>query len=301
MTRTSIALVVFSALGVVASLVAATESEFLANEKAWRDKRHARLASETGWLTLVGLHWLAPGANAFGSDPGVPVPLPEGKAPKRAGTLVLENGAVRLVPAPGAGLTINGKPAGEQVLGDDNAEQTDVVGLGDLSFFIIKRGERIGVRVRDKNSPVLKGFKGIDAYPPDPKWRVTATFHPYDKPRTVDVPNVLGTTEPMEARGNVTFTIDGREQTLEPVIEDPADPQLWFIFKDATSGKETYGGGRFLYAEMPKDGKVVVNFNRAYNPPCAFTPYATCPLPPKQNWLSVPIRAGEKTFHGAGH
>ena len=301
MTRTSFALLVLGALGVVISLVAAADSDFLATEKAWRDKRHARLTSETGWLTLVGLHWLSPGENAFGSDPDLPVPLPAGKAPKRAGTLILKDGAVRLVPEPGAGLTIGGQPAGEQVLGDDTAERTDVVQLGDLSFFVIKRGDRIGVRVRDKNSPVLKGFKGIDAYDPDPKYRVTGTFHPYDVPRQVDIPNVLGTTERMEARGNVTFTLDGREHTLEPVIEDPEHPLLWFIFKDATSGKSTYGGGRFLYAEMPKDGKVTIDFNQAYNPPCAFTPYATCPLPPKQNWLSVPVEAGEKTFHGAGH
>ena len=301
MTRTSLALLVFGALGVVISLVAAADSEFLATEKAWRDKRHARLSSETGWLTLVGLHWLSPGENVFGSDPDVAVPLPAGKAPKRAGVLVLNDGTVRLVPEPGAGLTIDGKPAAEQVLGDDTAERTDVVQLGDLSFFVVKRGERIGVRVRDKNSPVLKGFKGIDSYAPDPKYRVTGTFNPYDVPHKVDIPTVLGTSESMEARGNVSFTIDGKALTLEPVIDDPEHPQLWFIFKDGTSGKETYGGGRFLYAEMPKDGKVTIDFNQAYNPPCAFTPYATCPLPPKQNWLPVRIEAGEKTFHAAGH
>src|SRR5262245_15077292 len=177
MTRTSLALLVFGAIGVLISLVAAADSEFLATEKAWRDKRQARLTSETGWLTLVGLHWLSPGENAFGSDPDLAVPLPPGKAPKRAGSLVLKDGAVRLVPDPAAGLTIDGKPAGEQVLGDDSAERTDVVQLGDLSFFIIKRGERIGVRVRDKNSPVLKRFKGIDSYDPHPKYRVTGTFH----------------------------------------------------------------------------------------------------------------------------
>ena len=301
MSRTSVAVVVLSALGLVASLVAASDAEFLASAKAWRDKRHTRLSSETGWLTLVGLHWLSPGENAFGSDPGLPVTLPPGKAPKRAGSLVLKDGRVHLDPDPAAGITIDGKPAGPQVLGSDMDEKTDVVQLGDLSFFVIKRGEKIGVRVRDKSSPVLKGFKGIDYYAPDPKYRVTGTFHPYDPPRKVDIPNVLGTTESMEARGNVTFTLDGKEHTLEPVIDDPEHPQLWFIFKDATSGKETYGGGRFLYAEMPKDGKVTIDFNQAYNPPCAFTPYATCPLPPKQNWLSARIEAGEKTFHGAGH
>jgi hypothetical protein len=293
MTKTALLLLLVAAAAV-------DPTTFLATESAWREKRHARLASETGWLTLVGLHWLSPGENVLGADPDAAVPLPEGKAPKRAGVLLLKDGAVRLIPEPGAGLTIGGKPAAEQVLGDDTAEKTDVVQLGDLAFFVIKRGERLGVRVRDKNSPVRTGFKGIDAYAPDPKYRVAATFHVYDKPKTVDIPNVLGTTEPMTVQGNVTFTLDGRELTLEPVIDDPADPQLWFIFKDATSGKETYGGGRFLYAEMPKDGKVTIDFNQAYNPPCAFTPYATCPLPPPQNWMPVRVEAGEMAY-GKGH
>ena len=293
MTRLAILLMIVAAV--------AAEPGFLSTESAWREKRHARLTSESGWLTLVGLHWLSPGENVMGGDPQVAVPLPEGKAPKRAGVLVLQDGVVTLHPVPDAGLLIGGKPVGEQVLRDDTQENTSIVTLGDLSFLVIKRGERVGIRVRDKNSPVRTGFKGIDYYPADPKYRVTATFHPYDQPHTVDIPNVLGTTEPMEVRGNVTFTIDGQEHSLEPVVDDPSDPQLWFIFKDATSGKETYGGGRFLYAEMPKDGQVLIDFNQAYNPPCAFTPYATCPLPPKKNWLPVRIEAGEKTFRGAGH
>ena len=293
MTRLAILLMIVAAV--------AADPGFLSTESAWREKRHARLTSESGWLTLVGLHWLSPGENVMGGDPQVAVPLPEGKAPKRAGVLVLQDGVVTLHPVPDAGLLIGGKPAGEQVLRDDTQENTSIVTLGDLSFLVIKRGERVGIRVRDKNSPVRTGFKGIDYYPADPKYRVTATFHPYDQPHTVDIPNVLGTTEPMEVRGNVTFTIDGQEHSLEPVVDDPSDPQLWFIFKDATSGKETYGGGRFLYAEMPKDGQVLIDFNQAYNPPCAFTPYATCPLPPKKNWLPVRIEAGEKTFRGAGH
>ena len=143
-------------------------------------------------------------------------------------------------------------------------------------------------------------FKGIDYYPADPKWRVEGTFVPYDAPKKVEIPTVLGTTDTMEAPGLVKLTIDGTEVSLEPVVEDPDKPSLWFIFKDQTSNKETYGGGRFLYSEMPKDGKVVVDFNQAYNPPCAFTPYATCPLPPKQNWLPVRVEAGEKVFAG-GH
>jgi uncharacterized protein (DUF1684 family) len=166
---------------------------------------------------------------------------------------------------------------------------------------VIKRGDRVGVRVKDSRSPVRTDFKGLDYFPLDPAWRMTGTFVPYDAPKKVPIPTVLGTTETMEAPGLVKLTIDGKELTLEPVIEDPTDPKLWFIFKDGTSAKETYGGGRFLYADMPKDGKVVVDFNQAYNPPCAFTPYATCPLPPKQNWLPIRVEAGEKVFAGGHH
>jgi uncharacterized protein len=279
---------------------AATDDGFLKAEQDWRDGRVKRLSSPNGWLTLVGLHWLQPGDNAFGSDPECAVPLPAGKAQKREGVLVLDAGVVRIKPAGGSGLKINDKPAGEQVLADDTAEKTDVVKLGDVSFFVIRRGERFGIRVKDAQSPVRTKFKGLDYFPADPKWNVRGTFVPYATPKKVEIPTVLGTTDTMEAPGLVKFKIDGQDVSLEPVVEDPKDPMLWFIFKDGTSAKETYGGGRFLYAEMPKDGQVVVDFNQAYNPPCAFTPYATCPLPPKQNWLPVRVEAGEKAFAG-GH
>jgi len=271
-------------VGLMAPAFAAADAEFQKTEQAWRDGRVKRLSSPNGWLTLVGLHWLQPGENVFGSDPECAVPLPAGKAPKRAGVLVLDAGSVRIKPEPSAGLTIDGRPVTEHVLGDDTAEKTDVVSIGTVSFFVVKRGDRIGVRVKDSASPVRTGFKGLDYFPADPKWRVTGSFVPYDAPKPVAIPTVLGTTETMQA-----------------VVEDPKEPMLWFIFKDATSAKETYGGGRFLYAEMPKDGKVVVDFNQAYNPPCAFTPYATCPLPPRQNWLPIRVEAGEKAFAGGHH
>jgi uncharacterized protein (DUF1684 family) len=288
-------LLVISAIALAASVTG-----FQKTEQDWRNGRLKRLTAPTGWLTLVGLHWLQPGDNVFGSDPQCAVPLPEGKAPKRAGVLVLDAGVVRIKPEPSAGLTLDDKPLTERVLGDDTAEKTDVVKLGDLTFFVIKRGDRFGIRVKDSQSPVRTQFKGLEYFAADPAWRVTGTFVPFDAPKTVQIPTVLGTTDTMEAPGVVNFTIDGKELSLEPVVEDPKDPQLWFIFKDATSAKETYGGGRFLYADMPKDGKVVVDFNQAYNPPCAFTPYATCPLPPRQNWLPVRVEAGEKAFAG-GH
>ena len=292
---------VITLLALTAPAFAAVDESFQKTEQAWRDVRVQRLTSPGGWLTLVGLDWLEPGDNVLGSDPDCAVPLPEGKAPKRAGVLVLESGVVRIKPEPGSGLMLNGKPLVAGVLADDTAEKTDVVTLGDVSFYVIKRGDRFGIRVKDSQSPVRTHFKGLEYFPADPKWIVTGTFVPYDAPKSVLIPTVLGTTDAMEAPGVVNFTIEGKPLTLEPVVEDPADPKLWFIFKDQTSAKETYGGGRFLYADMPKDGKVSVDFNQAYNPPCAFTPYATCPLPPKQNWLPVRVTAGEKAFAGGHH
>jgi len=286
---------------VAAAAVAATDDAFDKAERAWREGRVKRLTSPVGWLTVVGLDWLQPGENVVGSDASCAVRLPAGKAPARVGVLVLDAGVVRLKPVAGSGLMIGGKPAAEQVLGDDMSETTDVVTLGDLSFFVIKRGDRYGVRVKDTASQARANFKGLDYFPADPKWQVSAKFVPYDAPRKVQIATVLGTTEIMEAPGLVTFSVDGKELSLEPVIEDPKNPSLWFIFKDATSAKETYQAGRFLYADMPKDGKVVVDFNQAYNPPCAFTPYATCPLPPKKNWLPIRVEAGEKAFAGATH
>jgi uncharacterized protein (DUF1684 family) len=287
------------ALVMLAAVVA--DPAFQKTEQDWRDGRLKRLTSPSGWLTLVGLHWLQPGENVLGSDPDSAVPLPQGKAPKRAGVLVLDGGVVHIKPEPSAGWTLDGKPLTEQVLGDDTAEKTDVVKLGELSFFVIKRGDRVGIRVKDTESPVRTKFKGLEYFPVSPAWRVTGTFAPYAAPKKVEIPTVLGTTETMEAPGLVKLVIEGKEVTMEPVVEDPKEPSLWFIFKDGTSNKETYGGGRFLYSEMPVDGKVVVDFNQAYNPPCAFTPYATCPLPPRQNWLPVRVEAGEKAYAGGHH
>jgi uncharacterized protein (DUF1684 family) len=299
MTKLTIVSVI-ALLGVAVPAIIAADASFQKTEQDWRDGRHKRLTSPGGWLTLVGLDWLQPGDNVVGSDPDCAVPLPAGKAPKRAAVLVLEGGVVRIKPEPNSGLMLDGKPLAAQVLGDDTAEKTDVVTLGDLSFYVIKRGDRVGVRVKNSQNPVRTQFKGIEYFPAEPKWLVTGTFVPYDTPKKVAIPTVLGTAETMEAPGLVSFTVDGKALTLEPVVEDPSDPKLWFIFKDATNAKETYGGGRFLYADMPKDGKVAIDFNQAYNPPCAFTPYATCPLPPKQNWLPIRVEAGEKTFAG-GH
>lgn len=262
------------------AVAAGAVADFAAETRAWHERRIERLRSETGWLTVVGLHWLEEGENRVDRIPGV---------------FVLGGGKVRVKADPSAGLTVDGKPVGEAALAADVEENPSAIRVGDLRIQLLRRGDRFALRVRDPNSPVRSNFKGIDTYPPDPLLRVVADWEAYATPKEMDVPNVLGTVEKAEAPGVARFTIDGVPCALEPILES-GDTPLFFIFKDATSGKTTYPAGRFLYAAAPKDGKVVLDFNRAYNPPCAFTPYATCPLPPKQNRLTVAIEAGEKTW-----
>ncbi len=268
-------------------------------EKAWRQQRLARLTAPDGWLTLVGLHWLRPGENSAGSAPSSRVTLPG--APPEVGTFILSpDGSVVFEAAPGADVTLGGEPVTRRELRTDADGGPDILHVGRLLFYVIKRGDRLAVRVKDPRSPRRTHFLGLDYYPIDPSYRVTATFEPFAHPKKVTVPTVVGVSETMEAPGMVHFTLHGRKLSLEPLIESPGDTSFFFIFRDATSGKETYGAGRFLSAEAPKNGTLVLDFNRAYNPPCAFTPYATCPLPPPENVLPVAIRAGEKKYRG-GH
>lgn len=273
-----------------------SKEAFLKDLEQWRKTRDANLRRETGWLTLVGLDWLSEGENPFGSDPSNAVTLPKGKAPAKAGVLLLDHGSVRVKAIPEVNLSLNGKPVSEQALKSDADGSPDILSLGGLSFYVIKRGDRFGIRVKDSQSPVRLNFKGIASFPADPAYQVTADFVPYATPKEVHIPTVLGTEDIMQAPGYVRFKLFGKDMTLEPVIEDPKAPELFFIFRDKTSGKTTYPAGRFLYAAMPKDGKVVLDFNRSYNPPCAFTPFATCPLPPPQNRLTIAVKAGEKTY-----
>ena len=264
--------------------------------EAWRTAREGRLRSENGWLTLVGLAWLQPGENPFGSAAKNAVVLPEGSAPAVAGSFVLDGGKVRLVAAAEAGVTVGGQPASNQVVRSDADGEPDDIRVGRLRLTLIRRGDRLGIRVKDPESPVRTGFRGIESFPTNLAWRIEGTFVPYDPPHELEIPTVLGTVEKMQAPGLVRFASAGREFTLEPVLENPGDQQLFFIFRDATSGKETYEAGRFLYTDLPKDGRVTVDFNQAYNPPCAFTHFATCPLPPKKNWLPIRVEAGEKKY-----
>ncbi|MDC0713091.1 DUF1684 domain-containing protein [Stigmatella sp. ncwal1] len=262
--------------------------------RAWHAERIARLSSEDGWLSLVGLHWLEEGDTRVGSaaDNALVLPAP---APAHVGVLTRKADTVSLTLQPGVSLTVEGKPFKGGALRTDASGSPDTVALGTLRFFVIRRGDRLGVRVKDSEAATRKGFHGIPTYAPSATWRVEGRFEPATSEKKIAVPNVLGEVEDMVSPGTVLFSVGGQEYRLSPVAE-PGSNQFFFIFGDLTNRDETYGAGRFLYTDLPKDGKVVMDFNRAYNPPCAFTPFATCPLPPSQNKLKLRVEAGEKRY-----
>jgi uncharacterized protein (DUF1684 family) len=277
------------------SLSAAPASEDVATAtRTWEEGRLKRLQAEDGWLTLVGLGWLKEGTNTAGSDGKADVVFPEG-TPKSIGTFTRSGRTVTFQPAAGVSVTRDGKPfTGGPVQSDQEGEaKPDVLQVGRLRFQLIDRGQRIGVRIKDPEARARKEFKGIPTYAPSEKWRITARWEPANPPTEIAVPNVLGEIERSPSPGTAVFTVDGKEYRLTPVLE-VGESDLFFIFADETNRTETYGAGRFLYAQPAKDGTVVLDFNRAYNPPCAFSAFATCPLPPKQNRLALRVEAGEK-------
>jgi uncharacterized protein (DUF1684 family) len=270
--------------------------DYEAEIHTWRKDRETRLKSDEGWLTVAGIFWLKPGENRFGSEPGSAIVLPKGSAPARAGRFFLAGDSVRVVVESGVPITCEGKPVEKMKLRSDGEGKPDVLVLNDLRLFVIKRGKGYAIRMRHLNAPARKSFTGIDYFPIDVDWRIDGRFVAYDPPKPVAVPNIIGTVDTMLAPGYVEFARGGRTVRLEPVLETDDSDELFFIFKDETSGKETYPPGRFLYSSLPADGKVVLDFNRAYNPPCAFTDFATCPLPPPQNHLKLRVTAGEKHY-----
>jgi uncharacterized protein (DUF1684 family) len=235
-------------------------SPYQAGIVKWREQKETELKADGGWLTVTGLFWLKEGENRVEGAPGVFV-LHEGKTRFRADTAAITE------MGPDASIT-----------------------AGALTFSVIERSGRYGVRLKDKNSKLRAEFRGQSWFPVRPSYRIQARFMSYKEPQTMAVPNILKSTYQLPSPGYAVFKLNGHEFRLEPVSEDK---QLFFIFRDLTAGKETYGSGRFLYTELPHDGKVELDFNKAENPPCAFTDFATCPLPPKQNMLSVRIEAGE--------
>ncbi|MDB4980580.1 MAG: hypothetical protein JWM82_1332 [Myxococcales bacterium] len=261
--------------------------------ESWRAAREARLRAPDGWLTVVGLLWLAPGANRFGSAPDNEVRLPGG-APAHAGTLVVANGKVSVAVPAGSPLTMNGRPAQSRAVHTDAEPEPDVFGFASLTWQVIARGDRLGVRVRDRDNPARKTCPPPRWYPIAPAYRVVARLTPRVGSAELVVPDATGGKQTLRSPGTLTFTLAGATQHLDPVLDgDDAADQL-VVFRDLTTAHETYGAGRFVRALRQADGTFVLDFNRAYSPPCALTPHATCPLPPPQNRLRISVEAGEK-------
>lgn len=268
--------------------------EYLEEVNQWHERRQSRLKEETGWLNLAGLFWLKEGNNSFGSAKDNNIVFPSG--PAYIGKLMLKDSVITLSVNSGVEVLNEGKPVKEVALRDDHSENTTYLETGSLGWNIIKRTNGFAIRLRDLESPVIKEFNGIDRFPVNEDWRIEAKFEEYDPPKKIIIPDVTGIVDEELSPGAVKFIVDGNEYRLDAV---DAGKRLWFIFADETSGKETYGAGRYLYADKPdSNGIVILDFNLAYNPPCVFTKYATCPFPPEQNYLKLRIAAGEKMWNG---
>jgi uncharacterized protein len=284
-------IVFFSLLLPIAAAAATPDvqaSTYQADFAKWR--QNLETARREKWIRLVGLFWLRDGDNRVGSDQHDDVPLPEGKAPAQVGIVSFHSGKASFTAAPSVSVTNEGKRVETIELQPDIAGKATVLQIGPLQMHLIQRGQRFGIRVKDTSK--AGDFKEPDFYPLTSSYVVEATFIPYPQTKKVAIPTVLGTDAMMDSPGELEFTLNGRVMRIQAVLDEP--PQLMLIIKDQTSGKTTYPAGRFIDTAAPKDGKVVIDFNRAYNPPCAFTAYATCPMPPHQNWLPTAVEAGEK-------
>jgi len=256
--------------------------------------RRERVAGPEGWATVVGLAWLTDGSNPIGSEPSATALLPDGKAPARFGTIDVEGGTATFRAA--QPFDHEGRTVSELPLMDDSSGRPTIVRLGEVSFFLIRREDRLAVRIRDAGSEARAAFHGLEYFPTDIRWRFPAQFEPFDPPRTLTLPTVLDTTETYDVPGALAFDLDGTTYRVEAYLEDP-DSDLFVMFGDLTNGRETFGGGRYMYVKPPgPDGLVVLDFNKAYNPPCVFTAHATCALPPFENRLPIAIPAGEKRY-----
>jgi hypothetical protein len=287
---------VFAGLAAGVTAADAPAGDYVREIEAWRAQRVAQLVKPDGWLTLIGLHFLKPGENTVGSAADNAVVLAKG--PAHLGTVILaEHGQVKALFNPGLNVQVDGTDVLAADLQDDPRGRPTVATVGTVSLLAIERGGKKALRVKDSESDRRTHFLGIDYFPLDPSWRIEAQWVPFDQPRSVPIRNILGHVSPALILGKAVFTRDGHTFELLPIQEAP-DEVLFFVISDLTSGQQTYAAARFLYAAPPVDGKVVLDFNKAQNPPCAFTPFATCPLPPKENQLALAVTAGEKDYRG---
>jgi uncharacterized protein (DUF1684 family) len=290
----------------LASAAVARDADWQREITSWREQHAAELQKPDGWLALAGLEWLEPGDNSVGSAKDNKIHLPS-SGPAHLGVLLLDGETITLSPpADGfpAGFLIDGKPVQPQNLhtDPDHDKNNPRLTIGTLNMYVIHRGERFALRIKDAKSAALTGFHGLKWYAPNQAYRVTAHWIPYSPQRTFTIATLIGTSYPAQVPGSAEFTLNGKTYRLDPILEDPEVAKLFFVLRDTTSATTTYGACRFLYTGFPdhgldKLGELVLDFNRLENPPCAYTPYATCPLPPPQNRLPLPLPVGEQRYH----
>jgi len=287
--------ILLGVLLVSATAAWAQQTDYTREIEKWRQEREANLKKETGWLTVAGLSWLKDGTNTVGAGEKFDVRLTENFKQGKFGEIEFKNGKAVLKVANGIEAQADGKniSAPVDLVSDEKGKPTEIR-TGTQTFFLIKREERFGIRLKDSNSEARRNFKGLHWFPVDESYKVAARLEAFPEPKEVMVPNVLGGKFKMKSPGILKFSLKGKEYKLQPV--DEGDGTLFMIFRDKSSESETYKSGRFLYADKPVNGEAVLDFNKAENPPCAFTPFATCPLPPPGNSLDVEIKAGEKRY-----
>jgi uncharacterized protein len=280
-------------LACVVSASAAGEDRYRDEIERWRQKRLTDLKAEDGWLTVSGLFWLKSGDTSIGSDPSNDVLLPA-RLPGSVGSLKLTDGKATFYPAPGVSVIRNGRSFAGGALQSDADEHPDILAVADVKLILLKRGTRFALRMKDNQSPLRSSFAGLRWYPLKEDWRIQAKFVAYPTKTKLVMDTIVGESEEAESPGYVTFERGGKVHRLQAVREK--NGSLWFVFRDGTSGRTSHGGARQLYADAPKGENVVLDFNKATNLPCAYIPYATCPLAPPQNRLSLAIEAGELKY-----
>lgn len=277
-----------------------SELDYFDDIRQYQEQLDEQLRTPDGWLTLVGLHWLQEGANSVGSDQGNAIPLPEGTCPEVVGTLNKNEHKVTFAPAEGVEVFTVDQPVKTEIeLESDLNQNQTIISVGEVSFYLVIRGNRYGIRVKQENSPNRVNFGGRVWWPIDEERKVTARIEYYDPQKMVDVPDILGNVNKTAMDCALKFEIDGREYSLD-AFGLPSG-QFYILFQDLSCRHGSYPAGRFLVTEYPEADTVVIDFNKSHNPPCAFTAFATCPLPPEQNHLSVAIQAGERYNPLPGH
>lgn len=271
------------------------QSDYTKAIENWRSEQEQNLKKETGWLSVSGLFWLKEGVNTVGAGPGFDVRLTDNFKQGKFGQIDFKNGVATLKVENGVEAQLDGKNVSALELVSDEKGKPTEIRTGSQTFFLIRREDRFGIRLKDSQSKARLGFKGQHWFPIDESYRIKARFEALPEPKELMIPNILGGHFKMKSPGTLKFTLKGKEYLLQPVNEDD-DETLFIIFRDESNEKETYSAGRFLYADKPVNGEAILDFNKAKNPPCAFTPFATCPLPPPENDLNIEIKAGEKRY-----